>query len=148
MNVTRLLEDDCAPTRIHRLNVKVSEPGCLRQFFRSGVIGPDIGHTVAIGDEVDGVADPHRVHVLRVGPGRRNEIVTLEIYDPDGAVLAATIVAAFFVPGIVHAIGNSSSVRGNLSLVTARQRHRLFDSTIDGNGPESGRPTGRPGGAR
>ena len=53
MYVARLLEDDRAGAGIHRLHVEVSELRDLRQLFTFGLILPNVGDAVAIGDEED-----------------------------------------------------------------------------------------------
>ena len=116
----------------------------LRELLGLGVERPDVRDAVAIGQEVDRVARPHRIHVLRVGPRRRDEIVGLEIDDPDRPVLAAAIVAPLLVPGVVHAIRDVRAVRRNLALVAARQGQRLLDAADGGHRPESRRGVGRP----
>ena len=82
--------------------------------------------------------------VFRIGPRWRNEIVGFQIDDPDRTILTAAIVATFFVPRVVHAISDASSVSGNLSLVSARQGHRFFDAAFSRHGPETRRAARRP----
>ena len=130
--------------RIDRLDVEVGELRRLRELLGLGVERPDIRDAIAIGQEVHRVARPHGVHVLRVGPRRRDEIVGLEVDDPDRTVLTAAIVATLLVPGAVHAVGDVRSARRNLALVAARQRQRLLDAARGRHGPESRRRVGRP----
>ena len=92
--------------------------------------------------------DPDRIDVLRIGPRRRDEIVGLEIDDPDRPVLAAAIVAALLVPRVVHAVGDVRAVGRDLALIAARQRHRLLDAALDRHGPEARRAARRPRRAR
>ena len=118
VDVAGLLEDDGAGARVDRLDVEIGERRDLRQLLRLCVsIRPDVGHAVAIGEEIHGVAHPDRIDVLRIGPGRRHQVVGLEVDDPDRTVLAAAIVASLLVPRVVHAIGDAGAVGGNLSLV-------------------------------
>ena len=92
---------------------------------------------VAIGDEVNGVADPDGIHVFRIGPGGRDEVERLHVDNPDGAVLATAIVAALFVPRTVHAVGHALAIGREFALITARQNERLFHATFGGHGPEA-----------
>ncbi len=144
MDAPALLEDDRAGARIDRLDVEVGEPRRLRELLALGVERPDIRDPIAIGQEVHGVARPHGIHVLRVGPRRRDQIVGLEVDDPDRTVLTAAIVATLLVPGAVHAVSDVRSARRNLALIAARQGQRLLDAARGRHGPESRRGVGRP----
>ncbi len=144
MNIAGLLEHDGVRAGIHGLDVKVSELRNLRQLLCLRLVRPNVGDAVAIRDEVNRVVHPNRIHVLRIGPRRRDQIVRFEIDDPNGAILTAAIVAALFVPRIVHAISDVCSVGGDFALIRARQRHRLFHSAFRRNSPEARRAAGRP----
>ena len=139
-----LLEDNRPATGVDRLDVEVGELRRLGELPGFGIERPDIRDAVTIGEEVDGVARPDRVHVLRVCPRRRDEIVSFEIDDPDRPVLAAAIIAPLLVPGVVHAIRDVCATRGDLPLVAPRQGQRLLDATHGGHGPESRGGIGRP----
>ncbi len=148
VDIAGLLEHDRAGAGVKRFDVEVGEFGDLRQLLPFRVVRPDIRHAVTIGDEVDRVAHPHGIHVFGIGPGRRNEVVALEIDDPDRAVLPAAVVAPFLIPGVVHPIGDVRAVGGDLTLITAGQRQRLFDATLRGHSPEARRSRRSPGRAR
>ena len=98
MNVTGLFKDHCAGTGVHGLHVKVSKPGGLRQLLCAGVIGPDVRHSITIGNEVDRFTRPDWIDVFRVGPWRLYQIVSFEIDNPDRTILTTTIITAFVVP--------------------------------------------------
>ena len=98
VNITGLFEHNRTDTRVHRLDVKISEFGNLGEFFGSALIGPDVLDAVAVRDEIDRVADPNGIDVLRISPRRRHEIIAFEIDDPYRAILAAAIVTAFVIP--------------------------------------------------
>src|SRR5579883_2946483 len=147
VNVAGLLEDHGVGAGVEGFHVEIGEVGELGELLRFGVVGPDIGDAIAIGDEVDGVADPGGVHVLGVGPWRGGQVEGLEVDDPDGAVLAAAVVAALLIPGVVHAVGDARAIGRDLALIAARNRERLFHAARGGNGPEAGCGAGGPGGA-
>ena len=111
--------------------------------FRIAVVRPHVGDAVAIGNEVHGIAEPRRIDVLRIGPRRRRQIERLQIDDPHRAILSAAVVAALLIPRRVHAIGDAAPIGRNLSLVAARQRHRLLDAAFHRHRPESRRRTRR-----
>ena len=147
MNVAGLFEDQRACAGVERLHVEIGELGDLRELLRFVVVGKDIGDAIAVGDEEDGVADPRGVHVFGIGPGRGDEVVILGVDDPDGPVLASAIIAALFVPGGVHAVGDVGAVGGDFSLIGARERERGFYAAFDWDGPEARGGVGRCGGA-
>ena len=62
--------------------------------------------------------------------------------------MSAAIVASLFVPRVVHTISNARSFGGHFPLITARQRHRVFDAAFRRHSPETRRATRRPGCAR
>ena len=139
VQVAGLLEHHRAAAGVERLHVVVDELGPLRQRLGVGVVRPHVGDAVAIGNEIDRVAEPRRIDVLRIGPRRRDQVERLEIDDPDRTVLAAAIVAALLVPRRVHAIGDAAAIRRDLSLIPARQRHRLRDAALGRHRPEARR---------
>ena len=148
VDVAGLLKHHCARACVESLDVEVGELGHLRQLLGFRFVRPDILDAIAIRDEVDGVADPRRIDVLRVGPRRRNEIKSFEIDNPDRPVLPAPVVAPLVVPGVVHAISKPCAIRRVLALEPARQRQRDFHSAFGGNRPEARRGTRRFAGAR
>ena len=79
---------------------------------------------------------------------RRLEIERLEIDDPDRTILAAAIVAALFVPRVVHAVRDAAAVGRDLALIRARKRHRRLDAAFDRHRPEPRRGARRLGRAR
>ena len=148
VDVARLLEHNHIRAPVHRLHVVVGELRDLRQLLRGRLVRPDVRHSIAIGEEVDRVAHPDGFDVLGIGPGRRYEVVRLEVDDPDRPVLAAAVVAALIVPRVVDAIGDARSVRGDAALIRAGQRHRRLDPARGGHGPEPRRRGRRRGRAR
>src|SRR5262249_37346661 len=71
--------------------------------------------------------------------------VTLQVDDPDRAVLPAAIVAPLLVPRIVHPVSDARAVGRNLALITARQLQRFLDASLGGPSPETRRRVLRPG---
>jgi hypothetical protein len=143
VQVAALLEDDQTTARIERLHVEVGELRELLEGLGLRVVRPDVVHAVAIGGEVDHVADPRRVDVLRIGPGGRRQFVAGQVEDPDRPVLPAAIVASFIVPRAVHAIGDAPPVRSNLPLEGARHRERRLHIALRRDGPELRLAVGR-----
>ena len=143
MEIARLLKDHHATAGIDRFDVEVGELGELFQPLRAGLVRPDIVHAIAIGGEIDHVADPDRINVFRIGPRRRLNLLRRQVYDPNGTILSTTIVAALIVPGIVHPVGDMLAIGGDLPLPGARHGERCFHITLRAHAPEFGSPVRR-----
>ena len=148
VNVASLFKHHRTRPGIKRLHIEIGELRGLRQLLCPCVERPDISHAIAIRNEIDGVPNPRRIHILRVRPRWRDQVKSLKIHNPDGAVLPAAIVPALFVPRVIHAISDPLAIGRNLALIGARQRQRFFDAALCRNRPESGGRRRRGGGAR
>src|SRR5215813_3944662 len=106
MNVPCLLEHHDTGAGVQSFDIEVSELRKLSQLFHLCLVTPNVRYSVSIRNEIHRVINPDRIDVLRVCPWWRYEIECFQIDDPDGTILAASIIAALFVPRVVHAISD------------------------------------------
>ena len=105
-NAAKLLHDQHRPVRpayvfcgpgLEGLQIQFAVGHHLRDLLALGVIPIErdraavLSRAVAVGEEVDLVADPHRVRVVGVLAGYLFQVEGLEVDDPDGGGLAADV---------------------------------------------------------
>src|SRR5437667_307254 len=90
MDFTELFENDSPRTRGGRFDIEPAILNHLSYLFSASVIRKKRYRAIAVGEEVDRVADPHRVGVVGiVSRYFRLDTRIREIDDPDGLGLAA-----------------------------------------------------------
>src|SRR6185369_15123605 len=97
VQVAGLLVDELPGSRAHVANGEVLVRGEAANLLRARVVRVDVELAVAIGAEVDGVADPLRVDVVRATFGLRNlfDRMRRDVVQPDDGRRAAAIVLPF-----------------------------------------------------
>ena len=127
--------------RVHDVEIVVMRQ--LLELFRSEVVGEEVSGEVAIGEEVHGVADPHRIAVVAVLPRQLLDGVVREIHDPHRVRPPAAVVPpkTRLVPignerRWDFLIGDALAVGRELSAECARHRQRLLEAAVDRNAPQ------------
>ena len=97
-----LLIDDAAGARLEGFEIEAMIGLDLGDGFGGDVVAEEGDGprplTAAVGEEVDGVADPDGVGVVGVVAGDFDEVEGLEIDDPDGGGLAAVVLLPCLLP--------------------------------------------------
>src|SRR5262249_23922968 len=93
---------------------------------------------VAIGKEVDGVAYPHRIEVVRVLAGNLIDTGVLEISDLDGCGLAAPITLPRLLSLRMRDIGHPRTIRRDCRRSHNRERIFAGEGSINRNGEHFG----------
>src|SRR5215472_5064827 len=78
-----LSEDDRVGARRGRFDVVLLEPGQLRDLLRLRVKTEKVRRARAVRDEIDLIADPHRVAVVRTVARQRFDLAAGERRDPE-----------------------------------------------------------------
>jgi len=96
--------------------------------LRSRVIGEERHGTVAIGEEVNGAADPHGVEVVRVVARNGFDVQSGEVGEPDVPGLTAAVTLPGPLPLLQGDVGEARSVGGVRSLGGDGQREFVGES--------------------
>ena len=88
---TELLVRECAALPGEGLEVEAVVFYELLDLFGPGVVSEQTNGTVAIGEEVYGVAEPQRIGVVGVFARHLGQVERLEVDDPDGLGLATAV---------------------------------------------------------
>src|SRR5262245_5347820 len=94
----------------HRLDVKILVVGYLGDCLGAQVVAPDITGPIAVGDEVDGVAQPSRPVVLAPLPGKLLDTAVGDGENLNRLVLSSSIVSPLLIPLSHPLIDNSLAV--------------------------------------
>ena len=116
----------------------------LRYLFCVLMISKQVGSEIAIGEKVDGVADPHRQGIVAVIPRKLLDRVVAEIHYLDGVRAAAAIMSphAGFVPigsegECDFLISNTSSVGRIGRAESARHWQRFRKAAVNTDCPKT-----------
>ena len=138
MDEARLFEHDraCPGRRVH--DIEVREVRELPEHLRISAICVKIGDFLAVGNEIDRVADPHRVVVVAIGPRQFLDGVVSETNHRDrvGPTAAVATPHAFLVPArnelLRHFfVREASTVRRVHARPGTRQGEQLWEPAIN-----------------
>jgi len=99
MDISCLFVNDCVGSRRSGHDVKVVVLGELRDLLRTHLIREKIRSMIAVRNEIDRVADPHRPAVVTVGPRKLLNGIIGKIYYRDRVRTTASVMpphAGFF----------------------------------------------------
>ncbi len=125
MERAELLVDEAAGTGLEGFEVEALVGLDLGDFFGAGVVAEERDGAVAVGEEVDGVADPDGVGVVGVVARDFDQVESLEIHDPDGRGLSADIALPGRLPSGDGLIGERLAVGREGACVACGQGQRL-----------------------
>ena len=143
----RLLEDDASVGRrgVQDGEVRITGQGCkrersLRRVSRIGRPrrGVQVEFAVAIGSEIHGVAEPHRVGVV-AAPVRLRDLldrVRRDVVEPDPRDEAAAVVLPLEERGVVRVVGDRLPVRRIRGARGVRNRELRLEAAVHGHGVE------------
>ena len=139
MQPAALLVHDDPGARRGRLDVEVGVMRELAQLLRLRVPGEQVHRAVAVGDEIDDVADPHRPGVARVVMRHRLDVLGLEVEHPEERLLPAAVAP----PGVLGpevadgVVDHSTAVRRVRPALRHRHGERLLEAPVyrDGEQP-------------
>ncbi len=130
------IDDGPGPCR-GRFNVQAVIGDDLRDVFGVGVVGKERDRAVAVGEEVDGVANPQGIEVVGIVPWNlRLETGVGEVGNPDRARLSAPVPLPRLLPLHVGNISQAGAIRRKGPLGSAWQRNFGRKCAVDGNGEE------------
>src|ERR1700730_213352 len=123
MDFTELLKNDSARTGGSRFDIEPVILDHLSYLFGTSVIRKQRYRAIAVGQEIDGIADPHRIKVVGI-ISRYLSLDTRirEIDDPDGLGLAATVALPGALPLQVRHVGHTHAVRRIRAFLSSGQR--------------------------
>src|SRR5208283_206946 len=103
----------------------------LADLLRPGVVGEEADGSIAVGEEINGVADPHRVVIVGIVAGNFGNARILQVGNPDGRGLAPVIALPRRLPLNVRHVGQVRAIRRKRSFSGDRNRELRGESTID-----------------
>jgi len=98
-----------------------------------GVVSEETDRTAAIRKKVDRVANPHGMMIVGVVAGNLDDAQVLEISDPDGSCLAATIALPGILPFWMRNVGNMHSIGRERRIFGDRKRQRSRQAAFNRN---------------
>ena len=124
VKVSRLLVDHLARARGGALDREIAVSGAADDVLRGGIVRVEIELAVPIGEEIDGLADPHWLGVVaaagRLGDLHVREVGQLQHPDPRGG--AAPIVLPLAKPLPQRRVRQELSVRRDRAHVAGGNR--------------------------
>ena len=143
VDVTSLLVDDAVGTSRGGHDVVVVVMRELLELLRVGLIREDVPRVIAVGEEVDRVADPHRIGIVAVGPRQLLARVVGEVHDANRMRSSAAVMAPVadlgplddhlrpeFLIGDALAVGRIRAAEGT------RHRQRFGESAVGRDAPQ------------
>ncbi len=125
VKITALLVDDDAAARVDPFHVVLIVGGDLRQVLGCRVVRVHVHREVAVGEEVDGVAEPDGLAVAAAVPGQLCHLHRVEVEHADGLRLPAAVVAPLGVPRVDELVGEALAAIVQIALEGAGHRHPL-----------------------
>jgi len=120
MKNSKLRIDNRARTSGGRCDVEALIVDHPRDFLCFGVVGEKCPRAFAVGQEIDGLACPHRIAIIRILPRHLDDARIREIGDPYRCCLAAAVALPVRLPlkngniGNVGAVGRIGPVLGHI----------------------------------
>ena len=136
MQGAELLVDDGARPGRGRLEIEPVILHHLADAAGPGVVREQRDRPGAVREEVDGVADPHRRHVVRVLARDLLDAPVTHPCDPDGRGEPAPIMLPDLECRPVGVVRERPAVRGEAAIETARQVQLLGKATVRRDGVE------------
>ena len=143
MHIARLFVDDRvgAGGGVHHVKVVVTSK--LSELLRIRAVSKEVDHVIAIREEVDRVADPHRIGVVTVGPGKFLDGMIGKSHYSDRMGAAASVVPP--IAGLVPSrnerrrkffVGDAAAIGRVSATESARHRQRLGQTAVQSYGPK------------
>ncbi len=131
----RLFVDDAVGTVRCAQDGKVGMLRDLTNLFALRVVGEHVEFAVAIGSEIDRVANPHRIGVVRSCFRLRDLVdrMRLSVVQPQARHGSAAILLPLLISSGDGVVGDALPVGGIGGARRVRNRQRLFDAPADGN---------------
>src|SRR5215469_3904170 len=101
--------------------------------FCLGVICEEADRTIAVREEIDRVADPHGVMIVRVLARDLDDAGVFEIGDPDGSGLPAVVSLPRFLPLGMGNVGDVGPIRRKAGIFGSRKWQSGWRSAFDWN---------------
>ncbi len=143
-----LLDDDAAGAGRGRLEVQAAVRQGLVDLFRGRVVDEERHGALAVGQEVDLVADPERVRVVGVLARDLLDREVGERHEPDGRRLAALVALPGRLPLLGGDVGQPRAVGGVGARDGGRQRQGFGKAALEPDGVEGRQAHGPAGPAR
>ena len=138
VKVSRLLVDHLARARRGALDREIAVRGASDDVLRGGIARVEIELAIPIGEEIQGLADPHWLGVVAAA-GRLGDLHVREVgqlQHPDPRRGAAPIVLPLAKPLPKRRVRQQLPVRRDRAHVAGRNRKRLGNASLDAHGKE------------
>ena len=130
-----IFKDDIVRPDAWEMHVEFIESSDLAELFFFGVVGPDIGALVfvAVGEEIERRAVPHRLRIGGVVASDVFSCVSFEVEQPDGGIHPAAIAFPSAKIGRDRDIGESFAVGRNRTEFAVGQGQAFGQAAIYGD---------------